>query len=280
MGEAMTTLPTEGMRLQSGLGFATGALIGALGGLIGLGVAEFRLPLLVAIFRLPSLEAVIPNKAMCLAVTTSALPFRAPATPFGELALHLDVVMNLLTGSVAGVWWAAGHAVRMPRHRLDRIIVALLAGLALVMLLEAASGQEDTRPLFANGFPRLLVGIAVGFGIGAVAALLGVAGGEPLIPAIVLLFGLDIKLAGSLSLLVSVPTLMVGLTRYRGADAFAVLRRELSLFFWMAAGSVAGAGLGGLLLGLFSPRVLMGLLSLVLFLSAVKLFRHNGECRP
>ncbi|WP_406513925.1 hypothetical protein OG851_39800 [Streptomyces sp. NBC_00161] len=41
-----------------------------------------------------------------------------------------------------------------------------------------------------------------GFGIGAVAAIMGVAGGELLIPMIVLLFGEDIKTAGSLSLLV------------------------------------------------------------------------------
>jgi GNAT superfamily N-acetyltransferase len=44
--------------------FGWGALIGNLGGLIGLGGAEFRLPVLVARFRLPTLEAVILSKAM------------------------------------------------------------------------------------------------------------------------------------------------------------------------------------------------------------------------
>ena len=33
--------------------FAGGAIIGALGGLIGLGGAEFRLPLLIGAFRFP-----------------------------------------------------------------------------------------------------------------------------------------------------------------------------------------------------------------------------------
>ena len=47
-----------------------------------------------------------------------------------------------------------------------------------------------------------------------VAALLGVAGGELLIPTLVLLFGADIKLAGSLSLAVSLPTMLVGFARY------------------------------------------------------------------
>jgi hypothetical protein len=40
--------------------------------------------------------------------------------------------------------------------------------------------------------------------------LLGVAGGEFLIPTFVLLFGADIKLATSLSLAVSLPTMLVG----------------------------------------------------------------------
>ena len=57
--------------------FLGGAVIGALGGLIGLGGAEFRLPLLIGAFGFPALQAVILNKAMSLIVVASALPFRA-----------------------------------------------------------------------------------------------------------------------------------------------------------------------------------------------------------
>jgi hypothetical protein len=42
--------------------FGGGAIISALGGLIGLGGAEFRLPLLIGAFRFEALEAVIVNK--------------------------------------------------------------------------------------------------------------------------------------------------------------------------------------------------------------------------
>ena len=49
----------------------------------------------------------------------------------------------------------------------------------------------------------MVAGVVAGFVIGVVAALLGVAGGELLIPTLVLLFGAGIKLAGSLSLAVS-----------------------------------------------------------------------------
>ena len=59
--------------------------------------------------------------------------------------------------------------------------------------------------------------------IGVVAALLGVAGGELLIPTLILLFGADMKLAGSLSLAVSLPTMLVGFARYSRDRSFDVL---------------------------------------------------------
>jgi uncharacterized membrane protein YfcA len=58
-----------------------GTLVGSLGGLIGLGGAEFRLPVLMGLFRLPTLEAVILHKALSLAVVTAVLFFRLTAVP-------------------------------------------------------------------------------------------------------------------------------------------------------------------------------------------------------
>jgi uncharacterized membrane protein YfcA len=42
----------------------------------------------------------------------------------------------------------------------------------------------------------------------------------------------------------------------------------------MVAGSILGAAIGGMMLGLISARVLMGLLGVVLFISAIKTFQH------
>src|SRR5271166_1156280 len=79
--------------------FSAGAIIGALGGLVGLGGAEFRLPLLIGAFRFPPLQAVILNKAMSLIVVASALPFRAAAVPFASVVSQWPVIVNLLAGS-------------------------------------------------------------------------------------------------------------------------------------------------------------------------------------
>ena len=153
--------------------------------------------------------------------------------------------------------------------------MVLLVGLSLVMLSETWFDLHNgVKALFDAGLLRWVVGLIAGFGIGVVAALLGVAGGELLIPTIVLLYGLDIKLAGSLSLTVSLPTMIVGFARYTGSDAFAVLQHERCLFRWMVAGSILGAAAGGLLLGLLPTNWLMTLLGLILLVSAFKTFQH------
>lgn len=155
------------------------------------------------------------------------------------------------------------------------MVLILLISLAVLMLSEAWLGIGDNvTPLFQAGMPRIVTGLLAGFGIGIVAALLGVAGGELLIPTIILLYGVDIKLAGSLSLMVSLPTMLVGFARYSGSSAFGILHQEQGLFVWMVAGSIIGSGLGALLVGLIPSNVLITLLGIILLISAVKTFQH------
>lgn len=93
---------------------------------------------------------------------------------------------------------------------------------------------------------QLVVGVASGFVVGVIASFLGVAGGELLIPALVLLFGVEIKLAGSLSLAVSLPTMIGGFVRYSRDRSFDVIARRHSRFLVaMGLGSVAGAYASG-----------------------------------
>ena len=79
-----------------------GAGVGLLGGMIGLGGAEFRLPLLIGVFGFVALQAVIVNKALSLLVVATALPARLLAVPIDELAPHWTIVVNLLAGSLVG----------------------------------------------------------------------------------------------------------------------------------------------------------------------------------
>jgi uncharacterized protein len=58
-GEAISAAPVAGaqQRRSSPAAFGGGAIIGVLGGLIGLGGAEFRLPLLIGAFRFSPLRS-------------------------------------------------------------------------------------------------------------------------------------------------------------------------------------------------------------------------------
>jgi hypothetical protein len=134
------------------------------------------------------------------------------------------------------------------------LIAVLLVAIALVLLF----GHETTAtrgPAF-DGWTLYLAGALAGLAIGIVASVMGVAGGELLIPTFVLLFGLDIKLAGSLSLVVSLPTMLVGFARYSRDRSFVVLGRNRSFLLLMAAGSIVGTLIGAFLLGFTSGAVL------------------------
>jgi uncharacterized membrane protein YfcA len=89
----------------------------------------------------------------------------------------------------------------------------------------------------------------------------------------VLLFAVDIT--GSLSLLVSLPTMLVAFARYSRDGSFTVLGANLRFTLVMAAGSIAGAVLGGLLVGVFSDLVLIRVLAVIPLISSVKLARHD-----
>lgn len=252
--------------------FGSGAVIGALGGLIGLGGAEFRLPLLIGLFGFGALEAVILNKAMSLVVVAAALPFRAATVPFTNVMERWDVIVTLLSGSLVGAWFGAGWATRIQSQTLYRVIAVMLVGIAAVLMW--GHGVQAGASLL-NGMPLALVGIVAGMGIGIVAAVLGVAGGELLIPTIIILFGADIKLAGSLSLAVSLPTMVTAFTRYSRDGSFSVIQAQRKFIAVMAMGSLTGAFMGGRLLGIVPTEALLPFLAAILVISALKVWQHR-----
>lgn len=237
-----------------------------------MGGAEFRLPLLIGLFDFGALEAVILNKAMSLIVVTTALPFRAGTVPFEAIADHWLVIVNLLAGSLLGAWFGAGWATRLRSETLFKVIAIALVAIAAVLLLgHFAEGGNA----IVTGLAQTAAGVIAGCVIGIVAALLGVAGGELLIPTLVVLFGIDIKLAGSLSLAVSLPTMLVGFARYSQDQSFTVLGRNKVFVLIMASGSIVGTFLGGLLLGTIPSSYLLPALAVILLISAWKVWTHR-----
>jgi uncharacterized membrane protein YfcA len=265
--------PDPARRIRSlPLAALAGAGIGVLGGVIGLGGAEFRLPLLIGVFGFVALQAVILNKALSLIVVLSALPSRLLGVPLSDVTDHWTVIVNLLGGSLVGAWVGATWATRMRSRTLYRVLAVLLIGIAVVLI---TTHLGEVQPAAVSGMWQAIAGVLAGVAIGGVAALMGVAGGELLIPTIVLLYAVDIKVAGSLSLAVSLPTMLVSFARYSRDQSFAVLAANKPFLVTMAAGSIAGTVIGGLLLNVVPGVLLIPLLAGLLVLSSVKVWRHE-----
>jgi len=251
------------------MALSIGAAVGVLGGMIGLGGAEFRLPLLIGVFGFVALQAVILNKAISLLVVVTAIPARLPAVSYAEVSSQWHVIVTLLCGSLAGAWLGATWATRMRSATLSKVLALLLVAVAAAI---AGTHTGSLQYLSLSTPVQTTVGVAAGVVIGAVAALMGVAGGELLIPTIVLLYAVDIKIAGSLSLAVSLPTMIVAVTRYSRDKSFVVLRAYRGFLLSMAAGSGIGTVAGGLLVGVVPAGILILTLVLLLLASAFQVW--------
>ena len=95
----MTSESTDNRR-KAFLSFLTGAVIGVLGGLIGLGGAEFRLPLLLTVFGYATLPAVVVNLVVSLVTVVFSFIFRLNTIGLDVIASNLSVVVNILAGSL------------------------------------------------------------------------------------------------------------------------------------------------------------------------------------
>jgi len=260
--------------LKKAAAFFSGLVIGTLGGLIGLGGAEFRLPVLISGFRFPALEAIILNKTMSLIVVASSILFRSAAIPFGEIAGYWMVILNLLAGSLVGAWLGASLATKLKTKALYRTLAILLVVIAVVLLI-GHFASTGNAVLIDEGALRVAIGVLAGVIIGMFASIMGVAGGELLIPTLILLFAVDIKLAGSLSLVISLPTMLTGFARYSKDNSFKVIGRNKIFVLVMAGGSIVGAAIGGMLLGVVSDYVLLPVLACILLISSYKVWTHK-----
>lgn len=81
--------------------FGAGVVVAAQGGLIGLGGAEFRLPLLL-MFGLAVLPAIIVNKAISLPTMLAGFARYSRDSSFAVLRTHRGFVLAMAGGSVLG----------------------------------------------------------------------------------------------------------------------------------------------------------------------------------
>jgi uncharacterized membrane protein YfcA len=215
------------------------------------------------------------NLLVSLATVSAAVMARFGFASFPDLAGLLPEIAALTAGAVLAAWYGTGLLARLSTGALTRLIAGLLALVGLVLLAESRFGLVAGGGLPRDGVLRPVAGLVAGLGIGLVSSLLGVAGGEFIIPTMMLAFGADVRTAGTASLLVSLPTVAVGVLRYQRQGAYRDRHLLASLALPMAAGSVAGALLGAALLPHAPAAALKLGLGVILLASAVKLGRKR-----
>lgn len=244
--------------------------IGALAGLVGLGGGEFRLPVLIRVIGFPAKAAVPLNLVVSLATLAFALVTRNHAVPASSVLGHLPEIIGLMLGGIVSAAYGTRLVAHLTDRRLVMLISVLLAALGLLLLVEAFVPFGQAPVAAASDMVRGLVGAGIGLGVGVVSSVLGVAGGELLIPALLFVFGADIKTAGTASLMISLVIVATGVWRYGRAGRLPTTGGPQRIAAAMTTGSLIGAFLGGLAVGLAPASFLKAFLGLVLIAAAVK----------
>ena len=161
----------------------------------------------------------------------------------------------------------------MSEHLLERVILVFLVVIGTALIVEAFLPQQVAGLLPDLLAVRVVAAVVFGLGIGLVSSLLGVAGGELIIPTLLFAFGADIRAAGTASLLISLPTVAVGVLRHHKLGAFEERQDVTATVAPMGIGSVIGAVAGGLLVGLVPAAPLKLILGVIPIVSAVRIFR-------
>ncbi|MCU1570098.1 MAG: Permease [Naasia sp.] len=234
------------------------ALIGAIGGTLsgafGVGGGIVMVPLLVSLAGMDqrraaatSLVAIVPTSI------TASLTYLASG--------HMDVVVGLLVavGGVAGSYLGARLLRRIPLGALRWMFIALLVLIALRMALVAP--ERGTGGVELNGWVALGL-VALGLFMGVASGLFGIGGGVIAVPFLIAAFGLGELVAKGTSLLVMIPTALMGTaTNLRGG--LVSVRAGLVVGLAATVFSFPGVALAFLL-----PPQVSGLLFAALLLAA------------
>jgi len=236
---------------RSGLGAGLGVGAGVLSGLFGVGGGIVIVPGLVLLLRVEQHVAHATSLAAILLIAPAAL-----VGFIGEGAVDYGAAALLTAGSVLGAIVGAGLLHRLSADRLRQGFAVFLLIMAVRLAVPSAAvttvgGQPDLPVLALAGL------LGLGLLAGALSALMGVGGGIVMVPALVLLFGFGQHLAEGTSLLVIVPTALVGAVRHDGRGY-----TDWRLGILVGLFGIAGGLIGALTALALSSRILQVLFAL------------------
>jgi uncharacterized membrane protein YfcA len=243
-----------------------GLATGAAAGLIGVGGGEFRIPVLVQVLGFPLKMAAGVNLVVGLITVLLSVVRRWGQHSWTADNMVLIAVMSCV--SVAGAGLGALGRGKLPLRPLKWFVCVYLIVIGLWMVYEAIADVEHIL-MEPSGVARWLLAAIVAFAIAVASGVLGVAGGEMRIPALLYLFAVPIREAGTLSLMVSIPTVAAGAftDRFLGRIPNVVLL--VAVLMGMA--SAIGVLIGAAILPYANSEVIKGLLGISLLLATFRL---------
>jgi uncharacterized membrane protein YfcA len=232
---------------------AIGVVGGLLSGAFGVGGGIVMVPLLVSLGRLDQRTA---SATSLVAIVPTAIVGSVTYVASGHVDLVAAAVVTV--GAVAGALIGARLLRRIPLAWLRWLFIAFILVVAARMLLvEPERGVTvELTPVSALGF------VALGLVMGVASGLFGIGGGVIAVPALVALFGASDLVAKGTSLLVMVPTSVVGSVGNARAGTVDV---RAGIVVGLAA---TGASVPGVALALLMSPRLSGVLFAVLLLAA------------
>jgi uncharacterized membrane protein YfcA len=244
----------------------SGLLTGVAAGLVGVGGGEFRIPVLVQLLGLPLKLAGGINLVVGLFTVVLGVLRRwgQHSSTGDDLVLAGIMAVVSVFGAAIGVFGRQKLSLRP----LKSVTCVYLVLVGAWMLYEAIAHTEHVL-LDLRGAGRWMLAALVGFVTAVASGILGVAGGEMRIPALLYLFGLPIREAGTLSLIVSIPTVAAGALTDRHLGRLPNTALPIALL--MGAASALGVLAGAALLPYADRDVIKGSLGVILMLATVRL---------
>jgi uncharacterized protein len=178
---------------------------------------------------------------------------------------YLALALLLIPSSLPGAYLGARITKRISTTVLKGLLAGILIATGLRLLLfEVRTGGPLTFDLAS-----VVLALVLGFLLGIVSGLLGVAGGEYRIPALIFLFGVPTVFAGTISSLASIPVQLTGWLEHRrlghaGPTAF-------RLGAVMGAASLVGVALGVVFLGRSTQALVTQVLGIAMILAAIRI---------
>lgn len=244
----------------------SGFLTGVAAGLLGVGGGEFRIPVLLYLLNLPVLLSIVTNLLIGLLVVLISFIIRYQLGLMPMDAFSIALFMSF--GSILGGYFGAHLTGRVNEDLLKKFLMMLLIVAGFRMILDPLIGWGS--PSILLPYPiEIILSISTGLLIGIVSGLLGVAGGEYRIPTLIYLFGMPIKTAGTVSLLVSIPTVSTGLVKHWRIGRLNKYGVTVGLI--MGFTSIMGSCMGALFIHFISENLLKLLLGIVLLLATVRM---------